>query len=388
MPITVDVASTIAGPPEEPLPDHPTVLRAPRADGEVRRLMRQINAWPARPLTGPHVLADGRRDWQLAIKAFGTRQPVRSVDERIIPGPSRRISLRIYTPRSGRRPRALLAFFHGGGFIVGDLYTAGSTCRALANRTGAVVAAVQYRLCPEHSLEAGREDCLAAVQWLAEHAEDLGADPESFAVGGDSAGGLQAAVVAQECSRLGGPRLAAQVLVYPGTDLLSDNRSNRENAHGYLLTGERLDWIRSEIAKASDLSDPRLSPLHAPDLRGVAPAIVVTAGYDPIRDEGLAYARRLREAGVPVHSLHYPGQMHGFVSFDRVLFGARDALHRIGVALRGCWGPGEVRWPEEDHGLRQRPQDDLLWLDPRQRWNEAVATTLAVGEQLRRSMRA
>src|SRR3712207_3780431 len=135
------------------------------------------------------------------------------------------------------------------------------------------------------------------------------------------------------------------------------------------------------------MSDPRLSLLRAPDVSGVAPAIVVTAGYDPIRDEGLAYAARLREAGVPVHSLHYPGQMHGFVSFDRVLVGARDALYRMGSALCAASGPGGVRW-DACKEPPYRPQDRVPWLQPQQRWNEAVVTGLAVGEQLRRRLRA
>jgi acetyl esterase len=365
----------------------PTMLRAPRPDAEVRRLLWQLNLWPAR-LSGPHVLEDGRRDWQLAIKAFGTRRPMRFVQERTIDGPGGPLRLRVYTPHSGSAPRALLAFFHGGGFIVGDLYTAGCTCRALADRTGAVVVGVQYRLAPEHPLEAGREDCLAAVEWLAEHAGELGADPTTLTVGGDSAGGLLAAAVAQACAERGGPRLAAQLLLYPATDMVSDNRSNRENAHGYLLTRERIEWIRREIGKVSDLADPRLSPLRAPELSGVAPAIVVTAGFDPIRDEGLAYVERLRGSGVPVLGLHYPGQMHGFVSFDRVLLGARDALHRASEGVCRLWGAGPAGWSTTQVDPSHRRSDQALWLRPRQRWNEAVVGGLVAREQLRRLMRS
>jgi acetyl esterase len=241
----------------------PATLRSARPDPEVRRLLRQLNIWPARP-SGPHVLEDGRRDWQLAIKAFGSRQAVRRVDARTVAGPGGPLCLRIYTPHAGHAPRPLVAYFHGGGFVVGDLYTAGCTCRALAAQTGAVVAAVRYRLAPEHPLEAGHEDCLAAVEWLAAHAAELGADPATLTVGGDSAGGTLAAAVARACGQGGGPRLAAQVLLYPATDMLSGYRSNRENGDGYLLTRERLAWVRREIAKVSDLRDPRLSPLHAP----------------------------------------------------------------------------------------------------------------------------
>src|SRR4051795_7766349 len=163
----------------------PRLRRAAQPDPDVRRQLLQLNIWPAR-LSGPHVLEDGRRDWQLAIKAFGSREPVAAVEARTIAGPARPLRLRAYTPHSGSAPRPLIAYFHGGGFVVGDLYTAGCTCRALANRTGAVVAAVRYRLAPEHPLEAGREDCLAAVDWLAANAGKLGADAAQLSVAGDS----------------------------------------------------------------------------------------------------------------------------------------------------------------------------------------------------------
>jgi acetyl esterase len=377
--VDVEVIGTRATGPER--------LRAARPDPDVRRLLRQLNLWPSR-LSGPHVLEDGRRDWQLAIKAFGSRPAVRSVVEHTIEGPGGPLQLRCYTPLSGSPPRALLAYFHGGGFIVGDLYTAGCTCRALAARTGAVVVGVRYRLAPEHPLEAGREDCLAAVEWLAEHAAQLGADPATLSVGGDSAGGALAAAVAQACAARGGPRLAAQMLLYPATDMVSDLPSTRENAHGYMLTRERLEWVRREIARVSDLADPRLSPLRAPDVSGVAPAVVVTAGFDPIRDEGLAYAGRLRASGVPVLGLHYPGQIHGFMSFDRVLLGARDAFARVGSALHGVWGRGEAAWAGELPAPRHRSADRMLWLHPRQRWNETVVGGLVVREQLRRGVRS
>src|SRR5215217_851052 len=370
-----------------PIASGPAVLRAARPDPDVRRLLLQLNLWPSR-MSGPHVLEDGRRDWQLAIKAFGSRQPVRSVDAWTIDGPSGPLQLRIYTPHAGRAPGPLLAYFHGGGFVLGDLYTAGCTCRALANATGAVVVGVQYRLAPEHPLEAGREDCLAAVEWLAEHAGELGADGATLTVGGDSAGGLLAAAVAQACAARGGPRLAAQLLLYPATDMVSDNRSNWENAHGYLLTRERIGWIRREIGKVSDLADPRLSPLRAPELTGVAPAIVVTAGFDPVRDEGLAYAERLRGSGVPVLGLHYPGQLHGFVSFDRVLLGARDALDRASEGVCRLWGTGSASPSTPLVDPSHRPSDQALWLHPRQRWNEAVVGGLVVREQLRRWVRS
>lgn len=327
---------------------------------------------------GPsYPLKAGRRDWQLTIKAFGTRERVASVKEMTVPGPDGPVAVRVYTPKGGSVPRPVLAWFHGGGFIVGDLYTSGGTCRALANRSGAVVVNVDYRLAPEHDLLAGRADCLAVVEWLAEHAAEIGGDPQRIAIGGDSAGGSIAAAVAQECARRGTVSPVLQVLAYPATDLDGEYPSNLENADGYLLTQERIEWFRHHISAVADIADPALSPLHTADLSGLAPALVLTAGYDPIRDEGLAYAERLREAGVPVEALHYPGQIHGFLSLDRVIAGARDALHHIGSSLTVAFGgePLSSRRPERNRVVRMVDQ----------RVNESVVTGLAVQDQLRRT---
>jgi acetyl esterase len=160
---------------------HPVQLRATRPDAEVLRLFMQLNLWP-RP-KGGHTLRETRRNWQLAVKAFASREPVATVAERSIDGPHGPIKLRVYTPR-GEGLRPILVWFHGGGFVAGDLYTAGATCRALANRSGAIVVAVQYRLAPEHPLEAGRSDCLEATRWVAANAAELGGDPLRIAVGG------------------------------------------------------------------------------------------------------------------------------------------------------------------------------------------------------------
>ena len=364
--------------------DSPALLRSDRPDLEVRRLLWQLALWPRRR-RGAHALADVRRDWQLAVKAFGSREPVVSVDVRTIDGPGGPLALRIYTPATTGSPRPVLAWFHGGGFVAGDLYTAGGMCRALANRSGAIVVAAGYRRAPEHPLEAAREDCLAALAWLAGHAGEIGGDRRRLAVGGDSAGGALAAGAAHEWMRRGGAALRAQLLVYPATDLDGDLPSLRENARGYLLTRERIDWIRGHLSRVSDLGAPAASPLDIPDLRGVAPAVVVTAGFDPLRDEGIAYVRRLREAGVPVELLHYPGQIHGFMSFDRVLVGARDALDRVGSLLAGAFRDGlpgsgveeiSVPWP--------RGWEGMPWLHPGQRWRETRVACMVARDQVGR----
>lgn len=353
-------------------------MRSPHPDPEVRRLLLQLSlVWPTAG-RGTFTLAGVRRQWQLAVKTFASREPVAAVTQQEIPGPGGPIRVRVYRP-DGVGPFPVLVWYHGGGFIFGDLYTAGATCRALANQGAAIVVAVGYRLAPEHPLDAGYADCLAVVQWLARHAADLGGDPDRLAVGGDSAGGGFAALVAQDCARRGLP-LTGQVLVYPATDLTGSHPSAIEPLPG-LLTQDWMSWIRGQISQVSDLADPRWSAAARSDLSGVAPAIVLTAGFDPLRDEGVAYARALASAGVPVRHLHYPGQIHGFVTFDRVFAGGRDALRRLGAELRRAWA-GKLTSGVDTDLPPGRQVDQLVWLAPRQRWHELKITALLVRERL------
>lgn len=349
-----------------------------RPDYEVRRLLWQLAV--VRPPTASESVTSVRRHWQLAVKAFATREPVESVTDREILGPHGPIQLRVYLPRGATAPAPGLLWFHGGGFVAGDLYTAGAMCRSLAHQSGAVVVAVEYRLAPEHPLAVGREDCLTALRWVAEHAAELGIDPVRLAVGGDSAGGGIAAVVAQECARIG-PALAAQVLVYPAADLTASTPSATESMPG-LLDQAWMTWFRGQIAEVSDLSALEASALQAADLTGVAPAIVLTAGFDPLRDEGLRYAERLGAHGVVVRLLHYPGQIHGFLSLDRVLDGGRDGLRRIGLELSRAFA-GNLE-PGVECDLPARGDvDQLRWLDPKQRWHELKVSAIVIRERLR-----
>ena len=238
---------------------------------------------------------------------------VASATDRTIPGPGGPLRLRVYTPR-GAGPFPLLVFFHGGGFAVCDLDTHDPTCRNLCAGAGCVVASVDYRLAPEHRFPAAPDDCLAATRWAAEHAAALGADPARVAVAGDSAGGTLAAVTALRARDEGGPRLAGQLLVYPVTDLVMPARpSFVENGEGYGLTAKDMAWFRGLYLDApSEARHPHASPLHAADLRGLPPALVITAEYDPLRDEAEEYAARLRDAGVPAAVSRYDGVIHGF----------------------------------------------------------------------------
>jgi acetyl esterase len=278
---------------------------------------------------GPETLAtvaEGRQVILRQARVTGGVQPVGSVRDLAVAG--RRA--RLYTPTYPGP--GLLVFFHGGGWVYGDLESHDAPCRFYAERSRVRVLAIDYRLGPEHPFPAAYDDCLAAYEWAVDNAASLGADPTRLAVGGDSAGGNLAATTAIEAARRGWP-LAFQLLVYPATDFARDTRSFELFAEGYYLT-RRFMQVGQEgyLPPDVDLLDPRLSPLHAELPEGLAPAYVVTAGYDPLRDEGEAYARKLAEAGVDVELKHYPDQMHSF--FNVLLAGTRSRAANAEIADR------------------------------------------------------
>jgi acetyl esterase len=249
------------------------------------------------------------------------------VEDLTIPGPGGDLPLRIYAiEHGGLRPA--LVYFHGGGFVFGNLDTHDAVCRAIAKESGAVVIAVDYRLAPEHKFPAAVDDAHAATVWVATNAERLGIDAHRIAVGGDSAGGNLATVIAMRCRDAGGPALSAQILLYPVTDSSSlETESHREFGEDYFLTRGAMDWFTGHyLASADQKRHPEVSPLLAPNRSGLPPALVITAEFDPLRDEGEAYAQRLQQAGVPVTLTRYPGMIHGFVSMHGVLAGGRRAI--------------------------------------------------------------
>ena len=235
-----------------------------------------------------------------------------------VPGPAGPLPARHYTPVSqGAGTPALLVFFHGGGFVVGDLDTHDDLCRLICRDAGVQVLAIDYRLAPEHPAPAAIEDCYAAYRWALEHAEELGADPARVAVGGDSAGGNLSAVVCQLARQDDVPLPVLQLLIYPATNFAADTRSKTLFADGYFLTKKDMDWFRDNYLAGSplELSDPRISPLLADDLSGLPPAMVLTGGFDPLRDEGNQYAEALAAAGVPVDHRQFGPLVHGFANF-------------------------------------------------------------------------
>ena len=264
-------------------------------------------------------------------------EPVAEVVALEAVGPDCPIALRLYrghgVPKDKLQPA--LIYFHGGGWVIGDLESHDQVCRALANATPCLVVAVDYRLAPEHKFPAAAEDAIAATRWIAANATRLGIDAQRLAVGGDSAGGNLAAVVTLEARDRGGPRLVHQLLVYPGTDMRMGWPSAERHAEQLPLTRAGMRWfIAHYLRSAADEADWRASPLRAANFGGLPPALVITAGFDPLCDEGEAYAKALRSAGVPVLHERFEGQIHGFLSMGRIVADSGRAIALAASALR------------------------------------------------------
>jgi acetyl esterase len=263
--------------------------------------------------------------------------PVHRVEDGTIPGPAGAVPVRTYWP-SDATGLPVLVYFNGGGWVIMDLDSHDEPCRRLANDAGVIVVSVDYRLAPEHKFPAALDDCWAATQWVAAHATELGGDPTRLAVGGDSAGGNLAAAVALRAKEAGGPALRFQLLIYPVVGTPWDDRpSYVENADGYMLTAKSMVWFTEHYQReAADAEHPHFSPTRASDLAGLPPALVITAEYDPLRDEGEAYGRMLQEAGVPTTITRYDGMIHGFYGLFAAVTRARDAQLEAAAALRAA----------------------------------------------------
>ena len=264
--------------------------------------------------------------------------PLHRVEDRRIDTPEADLPVRIYTPRSGGVLPATV-YFHGGGFVIGDLESHDALCRALALRSGSVVVAVDYRLAPEHPFPCAAHDACAAFRWTVANASALGIDPSRVAVAGDSAGGNLAAVVAQVMRDEGGVMPSFQLLIYPAVDLTRSFESHRTFRSGYFLTESLMDWfLANYVSDPAHMRDPKGSPIVTRDLAGLPPAHVVTAGFDPLRDEGEAYADALRAAGVPATSRCYDSLIHGFTAMGGLVDAAAHAVDDLGAHLhRALW---------------------------------------------------
>jgi acetyl esterase len=309
--------------------------------------------------------ATRRRIRRVTALATGVPTPVGRIRHLDVPGADDLLPARHYAPLEAvaarradapaARPLPLLVFFHGGGFVAGDLDSHDEPCRLLCRHTGAHVLSVDYRLAPEHPFPAGVEDAYAVTQWALRHADRLGADPARVAVAGDSAGANLSTVACLLARRRDAPLPAAQVLLYPPTDYHTPWRSRTAFADGLLLTGEDIEFFHAQYAAGEDPNDERHSPLRSADLSGLPPALVITAAFDPLRDEGEAYADALRAAGNRVVSWRVPGMVHGFINLSTLSRTAHDAVVQIAGATRALLAAvadGNTGGPADDTDQR------------------------------------
>jgi len=304
-------------------------------DPQVTALLESLEAQDVPALEEMNVpqsraLAMGYREMQ------GETQDVAEVRDLLVPGPAGELPVRIYFPNSDT-PLPILVFFHGGGWVFGDVEIVDKPCRALANAIGCIVASVEFRRSPETKFPGPVEDCYAATAWIAGHAEELGGNRDRVGVAGDSAGGNLAAAVTLVARDRGGPRLAYQLLAYPVTapEARSEFASYTENAEGYLLTRRAMVWFWGHyLASPADGEHPYAAPLRAQHAVGLPPATLITCEFDPLRDEAVAYAEKLRAANVPVTVLHQRGMIHGFLWLGGVLDRMNEILPAIAAEAR------------------------------------------------------
>lgn len=297
------------------------------------QLIKQANQPEAWQLTPDQA----RESYLTRVNRLKVNEPIFRTEDRRIPGPGRDIAIRIYTPRELKPGEKLpvLLWYHGGGFVIGDLETHDSACRMLANQADCLVVAVDYRLAPEHKFPAAVEDCEAALKWVALHAVEFGGDSRALAVGGDSAGGNLAAVVAILARDAAHPKLAFQLLVYPCVAPEPETGSHHKFKEGYVLSRNSITYFYKQYLRGGkDVKDFRFAPLILDDLSGLPPALVIVAGFDPLRDEGIDYARRLIEAGNRVRLTNYEGMVHGFYLMGGAVDAAKRAVGESAAALR------------------------------------------------------
>ena len=315
-------------------PLRPVVIDGQRLDPDTQWLIRLGELGGAPTVSAPTV-AEARARFRQSATFLDPRVSGCQSAERTLPGPAGELRARLYSPRGASQRAPGLLFLHGGGWTIGDLDTHDNVCRYLAVEAGCRVLALDYRLAPEHPYPAAVEDAEAALAWLLGHAAEVGVDPARVAVGGDSAGGNLATVVARRARDAGSGGPCYQLLLYPGVDATQERPSFQLFGEGFLLTGADVRWFKGHYhPDPSRMGEPDASPLLTEDLSGLPPAAVIVAGFDPLRDEGLAYARRLAEAGVPTAEVLHEGLIHGFPHVSAASRASREALAAAAASLR------------------------------------------------------
>jgi acetyl esterase len=324
-------------------------------DPQARMILDQMAEAHNPPLNEQSV-SEARQGATAMASMQGPLEPVAGVEDRALAGPGGDLPVRIYVP-SGNGPFPVVMYFHGGGWVIGDIESSDGLCRSLANASGCIVVSVDYRLAPEHPFPAAVDDAVHATAWVAANASSFGGDPSRIAVCGDSAGGNLAAVVAlvardHQIARdpmiardSGKPEIKFQLLIYPVIDAACDTPSYSENAEGYFLTKGAMQWFWNHYVPAeADRLHPYASPLRASSLAGLPPALVITAEFDPLRDEGERYAERMRADGTPAKLTRYNGMIHGFFTMGGMIDQGKSAMQESAASLRSAFGlPPAIR---------------------------------------------
>ena len=281
-----------------------------------------------------------RKMMDAVLHMYGWEGPeMGSVEDIQVPGPAGDITCRVFKPKGVKQHAPILVYFHGSGWVIGGLDSHENEARHYADGADCIVVVPDYRLAPENKFPAAAEDCYAVLSWVANNADQLGGDPDNIAIAGDSAGGNLTAAVSQMALRRDGPALVYQVLVYPVCDTHHHWDSYQRNSEGYYLTTAAMAWFREQyLSSEEDMEDYRASPVLGDQLASLPPALVMTAGFDPLCDEAEAYAKRMREAGVEVDYICYENQIHGFVSFAGVIDDGKEFIARASKALRAAFG--------------------------------------------------
>jgi acetyl esterase len=346
----------------------PRLTAQTNLDPSARLFLAGLRAvgWPP---THERTIGQARRDFRTLAAATSGWRPMAHVDDALVHADGRDIPVRVYRPLHRSSPSPLLVWLHGGGFVIGDLFTADGTCRRLADACGAVVVSVDYRRAPEHPLPAAHEDAVAATVWAIDHCAELGGNPARIVVGGDSAGANLAAHTVQMLRDHGPQRAAMQLLVYPVTDL-SLSHTDFDPRLAQLLTHKTLHWFGNHAMPNLTLAERRradISPMFADELDGLPPAMLITAEIDPLRSDGTAYLRRLRAAGVPVTHANYPGQIHGFFAMDLIM---PASSHAIAAAARAISTVHRVALPTHDADTAA-----VDWQTPSAEWQRRIVET-------------
>jgi acetyl esterase len=312
-----------------------------RLHPQVQAVCDEVNAQEVKSLWD-RPIAEVRADFNALVSGLASPGPeVGRVENRRIPGPHGPIPVRIYWPERAdpKKPLPVVINFHGSGYVVLGLDTHDNACRAMCKGAECIVVGVDYRKAPEHKFPKPTDDAWASTTWVAEHCAELGGDPKRIAVAGDSAGGCLATVVAQRAKAEGGPKLVFQLLVYPVTDTRQDRPSYQTFGEGYLLTAEVMRWFFDcYFNNDAERATVTAAPIRAKDLRGLPPALVMTASHDPLYDEGVAYAEALKKAGVPTEHINYQGHIHGFWTATGKFDVAAEAQATACKALRRAFG--------------------------------------------------